>query len=91
MDHYKQVKTHGLTANTRLVLIDAANKHKGFSIIGSGAANVKLEFVSGGTFSAGITLAPADPLTNQIPGSIVPIRLAAITPDATGGKIILFN
>ena len=91
MDHYKQVKTHGLTANTRLVLIDAANKHKGFSIIGSGATNVKLEFVSGGTFSAGITLTPTDPLTNQIPGSIVPIRLAAITPDATGGKIILFN
>jgi hypothetical protein len=92
MDYYKQVKALGLTSGTRLTLIDAAYKHKGFMINGSAASDFKLEFVSGGTFSAGITIGNLDPNTGNIFNSIIPIRLAAITPTGGGGgKIFLFN
>jgi hypothetical protein len=94
MDYYKQIKIHGLTANTRLTLIDAANKHKGFMIQGADV-DLKLEFVSGGTFSQGITVGGGgDPTSGGLYNAVVPIRLAAVTPAASlsaGAKIVLFN
>ena len=92
MDYYKQVKVLGLTSGTRLTLIDSANKHKGFMINGSNANDFTLEFVSGGTFSAGVTIGNADATSGGIYNSMIPIRLAAITPNGGGGgKIVLFN
>jgi len=53
-----------------------------------------LEFYTKGTVSGGMTLSGAGDtiLGTGFTNSLIPVRLASVTPDASGtGKIILFN
>ena len=56
--------------------------------------SAKLEFYTKGTVSGGVTMAAGGDAISGIgfTNSLIPVRLAAVTPDASGtGKIILFN
>ena len=91
MEFYKEGKVITLTANTRLDLSSAAYNHKGAVINGDGIAQVKLEFYSKGAVSQGITMI-ADAVTpTNFTNSLIPVRLAGVTPNAAGVMITLFN
>ena len=93
MEFYKEGKVLGITANTRLDLGGSSLNHKAAIILQAGG-NAKLEFYTKGAVSGGITLAAAGDVISgaAFTNALIPVRLAGVTPDATGtGKIILFN
>jgi hypothetical protein len=93
MEFYKEGRVLGITANTRLDLGAAQFNHKAAVILQiSGSA--KLEFYTKGTVSGGVTMAASGDTIQgtAFTNSLIPVRLAAVTPDNSGtGKIILFN
>jgi hypothetical protein len=91
MEFYKVGKVLGLTANQRLDLSPALYNHKGAFITGNGGQNVKLEFYANNTVSGGITLEAGGILSNQITNAVIPVRLAAVTANASGAQIVLLN
>lgn len=93
MEFYKEGRVLGITANTRLDLGAAQFNHKAAIILQAGAS-AKLEFYSKGAVSGGVTMAAGgDAISgNAFTNYLIPVRLAAVTPDTGGtGKIILFN
>jgi hypothetical protein len=93
MEFYKEGRVLGITANTRLDLGAASFNHKAAIILQAGG-NAKLEFYTKGAISGGITMAAGgvEINGNAFTNYLIPVRLAGVTPDASGtGKIILFN
>jgi hypothetical protein len=93
MEFYKEGRVLGITANTRLDLGAAQFNHKA-AIILQISGNAKLEFYTKGTVSGGVTMAASGDTIQgtAFTNSLIPVRLAAVTPDNSGtGKIILFN
>ena len=93
MEFYKEGRVLGITANTRLDLGAAQFNHKA-AIILQTSGNAKLEFYTKGTVSGGVTMAASGDTIQgtAFTNSLIPVRLAAVTPDNSGtGKIILFN
>ena len=93
MEFYKEGRVLGITANTRLDLGAAQFNHKA-AIILQASGNATLQFYTKGTVSAGMTLAGVGDsiLGTGFTNSLIPVRLASVTPDVSGtGKIILFN
>jgi hypothetical protein len=92
MEFYKEGQVLGITANTRLDLGAAQFNHKAAIVLSD--ASCKLQFYTKGAVSAGITFGAGTVFlsTSAFTNSLIPTRLAAVTPDTGGtGKIILFN
>jgi hypothetical protein len=93
MEFYKEGRVLGITASTRLDLGAAQFNHKA-AVILQASGNAKLEFYTKGTVSGGVTMAASGDTIQgtAFTNSLIPVRLAAVTPDNSGtGKIILFN
>ena len=93
MEFYKEGRVLGITANTRLDLGAAQFNHKA-AIILQASGNATLQFYTKGTVSAGMTLGAGGDtiLGTGFTNSLIPVRLASVTPDTSGtGKIVLFN
>ena len=92
MEFYREGKVLGITANTRLDLGSAEYGHKAAMILCSELC--KVEFYTKGKLSDGVTFGAGsiNPNTNVFTNALMPVRLAAVTPDTGGdGHIILFN
>ena len=91
MEFYKEGQVIGLTANTRLDLGPGQFNHKAVMVLTD--VDCKLEFYTKGTVSGGITFGAGGliPTTNVFTNALIPVRVAAVTPAAGNGKIILFN
>jgi len=97
MEFYKEGKILGLTAGQRLDLGASVHNHKGALLFWNGTG-AKLEFYTQGTVSLGVTYGTG--AVNYTTGaqysiiqSLIPVRLAGVTPDTIGttGRIILLN
>jgi hypothetical protein len=91
MEFYKEGRVIGLTANTRLDLSGGSYNHKGAVISGDSIAQVKIEFYSKGAVSQGITMIAGTVSPTNFTNSLIPVRLAGVTPNAAGVVLTLFN